>query len=82
MSKEVQGLTSDLVDYAKLILIAMILIALVYLVAESLFGMLPAVIGSIIIGLASVFIYATNEKVRKSVNDWIKGRKENPNPKN
>ena len=52
----------------------MFLIVIVYLVAQQLFGMVPAAVGSIVIGIAFAFIYATNEKVRGSLNSWVKGK--------
>ena len=74
MSQEIRKLTEDLFDLAKLIIVAMFLIAIVYLVANSLFGMVPAIVGAIIIGLAFVFIYATNQRVRDAINAWLKGK--------
>lgn len=68
-------MTDDLIDLAKLVLIAMILIVMVYLVAQNLIGMVPATIGSIIIGLAFVYIYATNKSVRNAINSWLKSHK-------
>ena len=73
MSKEVRKMTEDLVDYARLIIVAMVLIVVVYTVAQSLIGMVPAVIGSIIVGLAFAYIYATNKTVRRTINSWAKG---------
>jgi 4-amino-4-deoxy-L-arabinose transferase-like glycosyltransferase len=67
MSEEIRKLTTDLIDIARLVLIAMVLIVVVYLVAKDLFGMVPATVGAIIIGLAFLFIYATNENVRDAI---------------
>ena len=72
MSEEIKKLTEDLIDYAKLVIVAMFLIVLVYLVAQSLFGMVPAVVGSVIIGIAFFYIYSTNKKIRQSINSWLR----------
>ncbi len=74
MSEEFQRLTDDIIDYTRLIIVAMVMIAVVYLVAQSLIGSLPATISSI--GLAFVYIYATNKTVRQAVNSWTKNYKE------
>ena len=75
MSKEIQRLTEDLVDYARLVIVAMFLIVIVYLIAQNLIGMVPATVGSIVVGLAFVYIYATNKTVRQAINSWAKDRK-------
>ena len=74
MSQQIKKMTEDLIDLFRLVIIAMFLIVIVYLIAEQLFGMVPAVVGSIIIGLAFAFIYATNENVRKAINSWLRRR--------
>lgn len=63
---------NKLVDLAVLIITSMILIFIVYKIAEVLVGQLPATIASTILGLSGIFIYATNRKVRESINDWLK----------
>lgn len=72
MSRAIRKMTEDLKDYAIMVITAMFLIVIVYMIAESLFGMVPATIGFIIIGVGSAFIYATNETVRKQINSWVK----------
>lgn len=69
-------MTNDVTDFAVLIIVAMFLIVIVYLVAQQLFGMVPAAIGTTIIGLASAYIYATNKAIRESINSWMKKRKQ------
>jgi asparagine N-glycosylation enzyme membrane subunit Stt3 len=44
----------------------------VYIVAQSLVGDVPAIVGSIIMGLVFAFIYATNKTVRDAINSWLK----------
>lgn len=75
MSRKIEKMTDDLIDYSRLVIVAMILIVMVYAVAQSLIGMVPASIGSIIIGLAFAYIYATNKVVRREINSWAKGKK-------
>ncbi len=67
-----QRTTIQLIDYARLILVAMFLIFLVYKVAEILVGQIPATIGSIILGLAGLFIFITNKKIRQEMLNWGK----------
>lgn len=76
MSKEVRKLTEDIIDYAWLVIVAIVLIVVVYLVAQALVGEVPATIGLIIAGLAFAFIYATSENVRRSISSWAKKRKQ------
>lgn len=68
-------MAEDLIDLARLVIVAMVLIVVVYLVAQALFGTVPAAVGSIVVGLAFVFIYATNNAVRRAINSWAKRRK-------
>ena len=75
MSKAIRKKTEDLEDNAVLVIKAMFLIVIVYMVAETLFGMVPTLIGSIIIGLSSVYIYTTNNTVRRQINSWAKKQK-------
>jgi len=65
-------MTDDVIDYARLVLVVMVLIVMVYLVAQQLIGMVPASVGSVIIGLAFAYIYATNKTVREAINSWMK----------
>lgn len=67
-----QRTTIQLIDYARLVLVAMFLIFLVYKVAEILVGQIPATIGSIILGLAGLFIFITNKKIRQEMLNWGK----------
>lgn len=69
---KIQKATNELIDYAKLVIVAMVLIVLVYTVAVSLLGQIPAVIGSVILGLAGVFIFVTNKKIRQELLNWGK----------
>jgi hypothetical protein len=69
---KIQRLTNEVIDYAKLIIVSAIMIVVVYLVIKSLAGTVPATIASILIGLGLVFIYGTNDKIRHSINEWVK----------
>ena len=71
---KIQKTTNELIDYAQLVIVAMVLIVLVYTVAVSLMGQIPATIGSIILGLAGVFIFTTNNKIRQEILNWGKRR--------
>ncbi len=62
-----QKLINDIIEYGRLAIVAMIMIVLVYLVAEALWGQVPAIIGSIVIGIATVFITATNKIVKSKI---------------
>ena len=62
-----RDLSDEIVDYAKLVIVAMVCIYVVYEVAISLIGQLPANIASIIIGIGFLYVYTTNKKVRESI---------------
>jgi hypothetical protein len=68
----IQQTTLDIIDIGKLVFVAIIMIVLLYYVAAAFIGTLPAQISAIIIGLVLVFVYATNQKVRETINDWLK----------
>jgi len=68
----IQQTTLDLIDIAKLVFVAIILIVMLYYVVASFVGTLPAQVSAVIIGLFLVFMYATNQKVRETINEWIK----------
>ncbi len=69
---KIEKATIELIDIAKLVIVAMVLIVLVYTVAVSLIGQIPATIGSVILGLAGVFIFVTNKKIRQEILNWGK----------
>jgi hypothetical protein len=71
----VQQTTLDLIDIAKLVFVAIILIVMMYYVVASFIGTLPAQISVVIVGLLLVFMYATNQKVRETISDWVKPKK-------
>lgn len=76
MGIETQKLTEDIIDLAKLIIVTIFLIWIIFLIIKTAVGEVPAYVASVIIGLGGVFLYATNKKIRKHVNDWLK-RKNN-----
>ncbi len=65
----------DIIDYGKLVIIAMVMIVVVYKIVEALIGMVPAAIGTIIVGIGSIYFYATNKHVKNKINNWLKGKK-------
>ena len=69
MGRETRQLTEDIVDLGKLIIVAAIMIVVVFLVIKSLIGDVPAYVGSVIVGLGGIFLYATNKKVREIVTE-------------
>ncbi|TGC09466.1 hypothetical protein CUN85_06455 [Methanolobus halotolerans] len=71
MTNDFEKTGNDIINAGKLIVIAMFMIFLVYKVAEIIIGQLPATVATVVIGLTSVYMYTTNTKVRKSVNDWL-----------
>jgi Flp pilus assembly protein TadB len=75
MGRETRKLTDDIIDLGRLIIVAAIMIVVVFLVIKSLVGDVPAYVGSIVIGLGGVFLYATNKKVREHINNWLSGKK-------
>lgn len=75
MSEETRKLTEDIIDIGKLIIVAAIMIVVVFLVIKSLIGDVPAYVGSVIIGLGGIFLYATNKKIREHINNWLSGKK-------
>ncbi len=75
MSRETRQLTEDILDLGKLIIVAAIMIVVVFLVIKSLIGDVPAYVGSVIVGLGGIFLYATNKKVREHINSWLSGKK-------
>ena len=72
---QAQQATLEIIDYFKLVFVAIILIVVMYYVIAGFIGQLPAQISTIIIGLAIVFIYGTNQKVRASIQSWLKPKK-------
>lgn len=64
---KIQRTTNQLIDYATLVIVAMVLVYVVYVIAQSLIGQVPAVIGSVMIGLAGSYIFITNKKVREEL---------------
>ena len=75
MSEETRKLTEDIIDIGRLIIVAAIMIVVVFLVLKSLVGDVPAYVGSVIIGLGGIFLYATNKKVREHINNWLSKKK-------
>ena len=71
----IQQTTLDLIDIAKLVFVAIILIVMMYYIVASFIGTLPAQISVVIVGLFLVFMYATNQKVRETISDWVKPKK-------
>lgn len=67
----VNRLTNEIIDYGKLIIIASIMIYVVYEVIRVLYGDLPAIVSTTMLGLGSLFVYATNKKIRDSISKWI-----------
>lgn len=65
-------LKNQIVDLRLLVIISMVVIFVVYKVAETLIGQLPAKIASLIISLAVIFAYATSSKIRKEIYNWIR----------
>ena len=74
MGKETRELTEDIIDLAKLIIVAVVMIVVVFMVIKSLIGEVPAYVASVIIGLGGIFLYATNKSIRDHVNNWLKGK--------
>ena len=72
---QIQKLTNEIIGFGKLIIITATMIYIVYNIIKALIGDLPATISGVIIGLGSLFIYATNKKVRDSINSWLKKKK-------
>ena len=75
MGEETRKLTEDIIDIGKLIIVSIIMIVVIFLVIKSLIGEVPAYVASIIVGLGGVFLYATNQKVREHVKDWLRGKR-------
>ena len=71
----VQQTTLEIIDYFKLVFVAIILIVVMYYIIAGFIGQLPAQISTIIVGLAVLFIYGTNKKVRESIQSWLKPKK-------
>ncbi|MDP7181468.1 MAG: hypothetical protein QGF25_00685 [Candidatus Woesearchaeota archaeon] len=63
--------TEDVVQYGRLIFVAMVMIVLIYKSAKALAGEVPATISTVILGLASTYAYSTNKVIRRKVNKWI-----------
>jgi hypothetical protein len=64
---KIQKTSNQLIDYAVLVIVAMVLIYVVYAVAAILIGQVPAVIGSGMVGLVGSYIFITNKKVREEL---------------
>jgi hypothetical protein len=74
-SQDPQNLAYDIVDYAKLAIVAMVCIYVVYQVAMSLIGQLPAQIASVILGIAFIFVFVVSKQFRESIMNLGKQRK-------
>lgn len=72
---EPNKIAMNLIDYAKLVITAMVMIYVVYFVAKELAGQVPATIGAVIIGIGSVYVYISNRKVKDEMNSWLKIKK-------
>lgn len=68
----ISKLTNEIIDYGKLIIVAAIMIYVVYIVIKTLIGDLPANVSVVLLGLASIFVYATNKKIRDSIDTWLR----------
>ena len=55
----------DLIEYGRLAIIAMVMIVVVYLVANALFGQVPATIGAVIFGIAGTSSPFVKNKTKK-----------------
>ena len=75
MGRETRKLTEDIIDLGRLIIVATIMIVVVFLIIKFLVGDVLAYVGSVIIGLGGIFLYATNKKVREHINNWLSGKK-------
>ena len=64
---EPQQLAFDIIDYAKLAIVAMICVYMVYIVAQNLIGQLPAQMASVILGIAFLYVYVTSKSFRESI---------------
>jgi hypothetical protein len=71
---KIQKQTNEIVDYARLTIAAMVCIWVIFMVAKELVGDVPAKIGSIILGIAGIFIFATSKKVRNEMLSWGHGK--------
>ena len=58
---------NEIVDLAEMVIKTMFMIVIVYLVAEALFGTVPANVGTVVVGLGGVFILVSSKKARKEV---------------
>jgi quinol-cytochrome oxidoreductase complex cytochrome b subunit len=68
-------LAENVVAYARLVIVAIVCIYVVYKVAETLIGQLPASISAIIMGIVFIYIYVTNENVRNAISGWSRSNK-------
>lgn len=67
MANNPDALTNLVISYFKLIIISIVLIYATYVIAKSLAGQVPGIIGGIIVGLALLYIVFVNNKVRKLI---------------
>ena len=70
-----QKLAFDIIDYAKLAIVAMVCIYVVYVIAASLIGQLPAQVASIILGIAFLFAFFVSKQFRESIMNFGKNQK-------
>jgi len=64
-------LADEIYSLAIAIIIALIMGYVVYSIAVSIIGQLPAIFGSVIVGLVIIYFYATNQAIRETINSWI-----------
>ena len=69
---KIQKKNNELIDYTKLVISAMVCIYVIYFVAESLVGDVPAKIGSIILSVAGVAMFSLSKKVRNEMLSWVR----------
>ena len=73
-SSEPIELAYDIIDYAKLAIVAMVCIYMVYVIAASLAGQLPAQIATGILGIGLLFGFVVSKSFRESIMNLGKKR--------
>lgn len=65
-------LADDIYGLGVTIIFTIIMIYIIFEIAKSIIGQLPALIGSVVAGFVLLYVYTTNQAIRESINNWIK----------
>lgn len=69
-----EELTERIQGYGVAVMMAELMIYVVYHVVATLVGRFPAQVGSVLVGLVGVYVFAVNRTLRQGLLDWWSDR--------